>query len=430
LAAPSIASCSGGGADGAGRAGWPSLLYIALHNQACPTTRAIKVFEKKKQKKQTNKQRKTRFMVPVWRHNSRVDYVMLEGVENDDAKNIWVGERTPISLFTAPATRSRLSRVRNFACDELKAQLKAVLCAIELSELRTLFCNRRLRPSSINALLEVLARVPHLQQLRIAVDSDSKSLADVWGKISTLPLQALCISANDYNPDPKELESFLSVFKSLGESLVGCELISFISRPLLSPICRHGLRFLHQLQLLDLSSNALSDNDMEELCRALESMPHLVDLSVFISTRAALQMLTQFVGACFRPLKNLMIDADDSIQNADALCDALSRNTRLQRLILPKPIASSVLITSGLLDRGWLIEYFPTGWLTEAHIPRDVLKLIQRNKDRHKACGKFCAQLIALRKKRHILSDFPFDIVLILAKSVWETRNEKEWDKN
>lgn len=109
-----------------------------------------------------------------------------------------------------------------------------------------------------------------------------------------------------------------------------------------------------------------------------------------------------------------------------SMMENLRRTTQLRylelRLEFPTTEESMAPFVA-LAEEGWLLQIQCTGQLD----PR-ISQLLQRNAIRHQRCVKACLYTIAIRKSKRGLSQFPKDVILMIAKLIWETRNQEAWD--
>lgn len=165
-----------------------------------------------------------------------------------------------------------------------------------------------------------------------------------------------------------------------------------------------------------------------KFCCALEKLSRLECLTVHFSgphLRAFVSALTSNPRCCatlkWLTLKSFPNDRSVFMQ----MLLALRNRTRLQRF------TSSIYVKE--IEKSCLAEM---GWLTaldflespKIFVPLSLQETLMRNRKRHESCCKACVIFIALKRKRDAMKFMAYDIVVMIAKYLFDIRNQREWD--
>lgn len=201
-------------------------------------------------------------------------------------------------------------------------------------------------------------------------------------------------------------------------------------------LAQHG----SYLRYLNLLAAVFLKNDISLLIQALTEMVNLEFLRISVENDA-LDGLGKFfeqsgTRCCIRTLSIKF--ADDSPADETFLRFFLSlRCSRIACLELDAAYCAEkladALFKSRLLKRGHITEMV----LPVTELPKDVIdsvsdlcreNLHRQTARRNLACRKACLTLIATRRRRKGIMNVPVEIVIMVAKRIWETRGCYEWD--
>lgn len=354
-------------------------------------------------------------------------------------------EAVVVSSKSASAAVSRLaavcSSVRHVRLSEglsLEQQQRALqqlpLCAV-LWSLSLTVSDSRVAELLCAALRQLCLSVPD------KTSCNSDSLSAVLGCLQTLPLTALslslCARLSAQTPLVQQCARTLTV---LLDSLLWLQLqtdgacTEQLLRLLPNNYCR--------LRMWRLSCAMLAPDDTRLLCALLQKMPHLEDLSVGFREedhRAApsdkvqsIAIFTRHIKSRLCRLTNLELRCSDSLVEIGStnflhLFVALKNNARIGSITVPHPFFWALLESACLPETGWLTEVNVVPPTTRT-CSDNLRSMLLRNQKRHHLCNGVCVTFIALRKFRGALSFLAVDVFLIIARELWESRNQMTWD--
>lgn len=274
-----------------------------------------------------------------------------------------------------------------------------------------------------------LPHVPQLQYLRIFVDSNfSDATNETLQHSIALNLSNLRgFSLNTVVTAPKAIESTLRMISSLlQKSLVAIELN--LNQSVFLPLCLMLQQYGSKVRLLACFAMYLETvSESEQFVLAIERMPFLEEMNIHVETSAGVEKIISFFESAFRPLVRFEPRFSLSVLSADQmqrLFSALRKNTRLQHLSVAD-LACQALLQSGLAAEGWLTS-FSMGMSPS----KDLLDIVQKNCSMHSRCRQTCLRLLLIRKHKIALSLIPFELILNIARYLWETRNRGDvWDQ-
>jgi len=129
-----------------------------------------------------------------------------------------------------------------------------------------------------------------------------------------------------------------------------------------------------------------------------------------------------FASNRFWGLRELSVSS--SLLESAEFMQLLVENTRIHFLSMRIFFSDNVLFDSTLLEEGWLTEMTASSTL-----PNSIEDKLRRNLNRHRGCSRTCLALIAMKRKKRMLIIIPLDLVRIIARYLWETRNKSPWDE-
>jgi hypothetical protein len=364
--------------------------------------------------------------IPVWDGGNDLKFaVMSEGDEWTQSRFVKITEST--TLLALQRAHDRMGYVQFVRVQEMKSELLRPL--IELLEkssmpnLRALSVEIMMRVIYAIRMAKALQSAAKLQQLKLLltnVDED-KLFASFVNALSLLPLSSLCLQLFRF-PSPKSTDLLVQMLKQKRETFVSLELCTGGRGDVFNTAVCKGL-FGMKLRVFRLVSEKLNASQMQDLCKAIEQMPHLETL--LVSCKEIATFTKYFSSASYRPIKFLDCRltskgiADDDVK---AFFEAVKRSTRLRALTVAN--RSQCVLDSGLLNEGHLIHEIGS---KSAH-PR-LVPFLERNKARHLACKRASIALIAVRRKQGVLKWIAPDIVRMIAMWLWNTRNQSLWDQ-
>lgn len=342
------------------------------------------------------------------------------------------GDVTERALSFATASDSnRLECVRNlgFEWSVKDLHLNALLPAlVGAPRLRALQISRRL--NSTKVLSEALCKLRRLRQLSCWLDCPKSEYSMFFRSLHSLPLRALMLDMS--NTTSKQAEQLCEALSHFSGSLLWLSIVTD-SDDFYSTFCKLLITCrLHHLRVLRFPQTyKVTLSQLEDLRFSLEMMPYLEDFAIAFSdsrpANAEITVLARFFSVTFRSITRLQLTfnhvSDKSVRN---LFMQLASNTRLRSLTFMSAYdLRRDLVASGLLSAGWLVEL---EYLYGLH---DDIKIeLSRNMERHAACQRTCIALIAMRKlRRAVLPNVANDLVILIAKQLYEMRNDKLWDR-
>lgn len=275
----------------------------------------------------------------------------------------------------------------------------------------------------VDELASALQHTPQLAQFRLLITSLSEPFLS---NLSRLPLTALFLGlASETTQEARRLcetlHSLAPTLRSLELYWADSENTAFVSVFLK----QFSTRAMQQLETIGISmfANLLDQSQTADLCQALELMPRLTEIRIGLSTDDAVRAFAAFF-RMFRPLRRLELSANSYDEEAFLLWfRALRSNTHLQRLTLSGSFPMFPLVSSELAAAGWLNDLqFPEF----THCPLAVSNHVRDNVRSLSACKRACLVLLAARKSKRALKWVAFDVVVMIAKHLWETRNDTE----
>lgn len=181
---------------------------------------------------------------------------------------------------------------------------------------------------------------------------------------------------------------------------------------------------LTKLEILVVSTNELLEPHMVDLCIAMQHMPRLCDLHFgTICGPESVRALAHHFATSYRPLQSLHLCFQQLSPEQSDLAQLIRKNTRLTHLNFSGTVHYENF--AELAQDGWLITF--GGNLPDAQ-RQSILHVVKRNLARRNACRLACLALVCVRKKKASLLQHPWQVVVIIARYLWETRNRIEWD--
>lgn len=367
--------------------------------------------------------------IPAW-EDSVVPYTSVhDDVDWMDSEFLLVAESTPPNYLLSSAYR--FGRVKSLRLDyPWKAQQLAV-CKILSSAPQLVVLDMSdvwLSRDVMDAFVLVLSALPNLQQLRVVLETDADQPLDLFFEnLAKLPLTALGLHLRFAAPHSCQL--LFDTLEKMQRTLVCLELGCY-EGSFFDAYCKALPRCGRQLRSLHMTLGTMSKEKMDVFCSILDELAHLRHLAIRPDDSESLASLTSYLmrskDSC--PIRKMQIvfGWHVRISHGDLLC--FFHALKCLRVFWLKCSFSLALMESGLVDEGWLSEYFP---VDSKPLPPDFHTLVLRNKRRHLACMHACVALIVMRKrKQRVLALFPYELVITIVRFMWETRNRDVWDMN
>jgi hypothetical protein len=324
--------------------------------------------------------------------------------------------------------RECMSNVQYFHVEAMRSN-EPVFTLLEkaaIPNLRALRIDIRLDDQTAVAVANTLRNNPQVEQVQVQLHlqgTSEQTTSSVFDALSSLPLTALRLTFWS-RLSQRWIERVCVLLQQKRDTLVSFEVDSLTNDEcLVNSIVSKGLHGLRRLKLLRFPCRPLDKLRIQDLCKAMESMPHLATLRVCVISATA---MTAFFRSSFRPITSLEFFDTKTVARAHfiELLNALKKNTRLRSLKLRDHQFQHVIDT-GLAEEGFLTkvtEFYPI------EDPRIFESVLNRNKARHTACKRSCVALIAVRRNRGVMKWTPGDIVRMIAMWLWDTRNQSVWD--
>jgi len=276
--------------------------------------------------------------------------------------------------------------------------------------------------------------VPQLQQLSLAlsdVQSPGARLLLLGGPLRSLQLTALSLRVAGQN-----LDTFAAQL---------CEELRPENQPRLVSLEMHCSRFyddrsfqafwsvfLKQLavgpkiEVFGVSSLDFEGDVLIDLCRLLDQMPLLKDFRVttYSDCQGSMDELCAFFNSAFRPIRTFGCPMLPYRSRIDLLA-SVAKNTRLRTLYCHKSTFDMLVVEGGLADAGWLTDVCDLS----CTLPEALSKTLERNRRRHEHCRRSCSALVAARKQKKTLMALQQQLVVYIARYMWNTRNLCVWDR-
>lgn len=328
--------------------------------------------------------------------------------------------------------QTSLSAVRNLCVEYwLDETQTTTLCSFlpRIQNLQTLDMNVGLSRDMVVRVTSALQQLQHLQQLSLKLEYDftvpiDSTLGTLLDVITTKPLVALWFG-HESSMERENSKLLFGALLKLRGTLKCLQLGCTGNDDFFRLLCEMLLDFCnHSLQSFHLGDHNLTAAQMHQLCQTIHHVGSLRDLKVTAGEDAAVLALASHCQT-FRPLRALSIRiAEFKLQSAQALFAGLQKNTRLNDLhVASFEKFERLIITADLIEQGWLES------LSVSHeLPLETKAKLQRNRDRKNGCERSCVRLIALRKHKRALVSTPFEIVVLIAQYLWDTRNLAVWN--
>lgn len=282
------------------------------------------------------------------------------------------------------------------------------------------------------AVIEVLQHTTALCSLQLDVCGvPEQQFEQLLRCVATLPLQTLQLHC--HNCTSQQLQQLATLLCALKPTLrswnVSCTPLSHV---IWETVAQHGtyLKCLHYRDNGRNTNATVQEKSIAFLLEALHQMRDLEELNLIVYDAQTLLPLTHYFrrGPCKLWKLSIMIDTNDSSEFYAQLCHSL-HSVRLFEFDL---FGSDCKACTDAFAASHLIE---DGWLTSVSLPDDDInkelsEMAARNLKRHIACRKACMTLLSLRKrKQQRLSSIPKQVIELIAKCLYETRNLPEWDR-
>ena len=325
-----------------------------------------------------------------------------------------------------------LPELQNLSCSALKtedwrrtAQLIATSPNLRGVDLGTLSCSE-----ATKSFADSLQKTPQLNEVRFELDHDdvnaTRVLFDSLGKLSLTFVQVLS-SLSTLSVFAEQLCLYLQTAQSLEYV---CIVVpedeefdaAFCRRLSTAPFASKSLQTL----IFEFSLNCAC---VEIVLNAIQNPSRLRKLLLSTASADSLPAFEKYFASsnCFWALRELSVSSSSFV--SAGFLQLLVQNTRLQVLGVSDFLREKheeALLESNLLDEGWLTELSAFSRQRQS-----IQHKLVRNKIRHERCKRLSTGLIAMRRKKRILINFPMDLVRIIARYLWETRNnsnKEQWD--
>jgi hypothetical protein len=335
----------------------------------------------------------TSLRVPVWDDTS-IKFAMLS--EGDDwTQSAFVRITDSVTNKALERANERMSNVQYLRMSVLRGN-ESVFSLIEkaaMPNLRALRIDIRLGDHTTVAVANALRNNPQVEQGQVQLLLQQKreqSTISLFDALSSLPLTALSFDCSRYLSQ-QLVDRFCVLLHQKRNTLVSLEIVSGIDDTLLvNGIVSKGLHGLRHLKLLRFPCSPLDKLRIQDLCKAMESMPHLATLRIIANDITA---LLKFFNSSFRPITAFESSTRHVAESLlTELLHALKKNTRLRTLKLSgNRFHVKCVLESGLADEGFLTRVID--FYTDKNIC-SFDSLLKRNTSRHAACKLACVALI------------------------------------
>lgn len=245
-------------------------------------------------------------------------------------------------------------------------------------------------------------------------------------------LNAFSLSTNYENIHADAVDAFFSALERLLPALISFELFSdltAVSHRLFALIGTHGSKLQHAAFCCP---DQIDETNFELIFEsALLKLPRLTSLQLDFGVGTPVDYFSRYFSSpASRFLKTLKVTllhyGDDNMQQFFWLLE----KSRIQSLEVSTFLSlyDPNLLNTRTVELGWLTHLKFLFRHEEQPLKRATTELLIRNKQRHASCRCICIALIALRKQKKCLVLLDVDIVRIISRDLWETRNLKDWD--
>lgn len=280
-----------------------------------------------------------------------------------------------------------------------------------------------MKPPLVSALARNFS--PKIEQIGIAVhDCTEESMLELFRAMKCAHLTAVNLCLLD-----TEMAEFNGkhLIEALNDDYLQCIELSSYDR-------EFDLQFFESIQgrLKNLRTfwhgRAMLDAQLAKSLRsALEQMPRLTALNVsFEKDLEATDEIKSFLLSSPCPLQHLQLGLDRLKKEVViSFLEVIRLGTRLRSLWIDefKICWTKEKYLMPLLNEGWLVA-FDSDY---KNAPAGVVAAMARNRRRHKLCQRTCLTLLVVRKRKRALTSTAYEIVVMIARYLWHTRNRAEW---
>lgn len=361
--------------------------------------------------------------LPVWLDTS-VEYTEVRNSWPLEASHVLISGETTLSALVS-SDSNVLEALRHVNCDiSLVSDEEGCLAAVALlARAKNLQSIRFVCSASeavTRALAETLLLLPHLRQLCIITHRKFWLLNEAILKACATMSQLTAIYLDFRGMTTHKMIDLLCAALHQNEQLLSFEfacVVSAFHQIFWNRMAELG--GLQRLQLLRCYQHMFLGADAVAFTSALSVMPNVQDLFLQFHDDQSVLTLTDFFRKAGQDRSFKCIELCWHYGGALSLYDLFvaMKDIPIYRLVVSD---MSGVKESEILESGWVCEIVP--------INGEQAKLAAKNKKRHLACFRTCARLIAIRKSKRALTTIALDIVLIIAKMIWGSRNLKVWD--
>jgi hypothetical protein len=372
---------------------------------------------------------------PVWEHDKSVRYEELqedEGSSSVSSDCVFI----PATVSVARLQSVRLEGVRRVRIGSVWREQEVEVCrALQRcgAQLQSIHFEtfNRLEERTPPELRSALCTTPQLQQLRMGLNNTTMHLPSqlLLQTIAKLPLR--CWRIRTFDDTDEHAVLLAATVRLLLPTLRWLELLCdnvHVLHQICLMIVRHAgcpLRTLRFPRLLFADDAA---EDFKLFCKALALSPFLEDILLEVPNADCLAVLTRYFDTTsWSPIRKLSISSYAEIAHDELVkfFESLKRATRLSELTVLGQGLEQALLKSGLLDFGWITNV--AEWSKQTVESHAIQQAVKRNKHRFSECKRFCIVFLSVRRKRLALMSVPADVVRLIVKAVWQTRNESVW---